>query len=58
MRITVKLKDIEVTIDRPNIKEADRVSSDVHMTKEVVFPTLDMAVEKVLSLQNGSNRST
>lgn len=55
MRITVKLADIEVTIDRPNIKEADSVTSDVRMTKEVVFPTLEMAVEKVLSLQNGRN---
>lgn len=58
MRITVKLGEIEVTIDRPKIRESDTVTGDIRMTKEVVFTTLELVVEKVLSLQNGNNRST
>jgi hypothetical protein len=50
MRITVKIEDIEVTIDRPNIKEADRVDGDIKMTKEVVLPTLEAAVKHAQSM--------
>jgi len=50
MRITVKISDIEVIVDRPNFKEVQHVDQDSKLFKEAILPLLKETVEKVQEL--------
>lgn len=52
MKITVKIATIEVTVDRPNFKEANTVGQDEPVMKTVIIPTLHEAVQKAKELYN------
>lgn len=43
MKISVKIADVEVIVDRPNFKEADKVESDYKLMRDVVLPTIKEA---------------
>jgi hypothetical protein len=52
MRVTVKIGNVEVTIERPNFKEAVYVSAESQTMKDVVIPTLSAAIEQAKELYN------
>ena len=50
MRVTVKIEDVEVTIDRPNFKEAQHVDTEKKTFDYTVKPTLEAATAKAIEL--------
>ncbi len=50
MKVTVKIEDIEVTIDRPNFgddgPDTTLAERRVNMMKDTVFPTLEAATAR------------
>ena len=55
MRISVKIGDIEVVVERPNFKESGTITQDPIVYREVVKPTLFDAVAKAKELYAVSN---
>jgi hypothetical protein len=52
MRITVKISDIEIVVDRPEYKEAASISQDLDIMKQTILPTLKEATNAALELYN------
>ena len=54
MRITVKIEDIEVTIDRPNLEDASKRHHTENYRKNSIndsaFPALEKCIEKAKEL--------
>lgn len=50
MRITVKIGDIEVTVDRTDFKETIYLEKDEQLFKVAVLPVIIEAVEKAKEL--------
>lgn len=52
MRITVKISDIEICIDRPEFKEWDNITAQKEFMAHTIIPTLVKATEKAKELYN------
>ena len=51
MRITVKISDIEVTIERPAFREGNMAQDRIALSEQVI-PTLKEAIEKAKESYN------
>lgn len=50
MRITVRIEDIEVTVDRHDFKEAEILVNESIIMKDVVLPSIKEATDKAKEL--------
>lgn len=52
MKISVKISDIEIIIERPNYKEPVSVTQELGVMELTILPTLKEAVKSVTELYN------
>jgi hypothetical protein len=52
MKITVKISDIEICIERPEFKEWASNTAQKDFMTDTIIPTLEKAIEKAKELYN------
>lgn len=57
MRVTVKIEDVEVTVDRPNFENNPHQERRELQMKDSVLPTLEAATAKAIELHKQKQQS-